>query len=257
MDQVVTENQDNSISLCKKDSEAQLILSLFGTYYGLLVTVNILFLVFTVVKAKHKSKEMFDYEDPDEFEEDSTKDDIDLYEPIPEEYIDKRRQSEDKSKNSSNLPNIIEDDDESVFSEDDEDEERDYFPASDRSSASSNISRESDLRPSPVPALNSRSNSIDPFSRSNSTADCAPYRYSLTTGSTKNSKIKRTESQNKADYLLKVDIFIIANESHFKLLFLHHSLNPGDDPRRKGSGRELSANIHSTKDFSYWQKNKC
>ena len=173
-----------------------------------------------------KSKEMFqyvdsDHEESDEFDEDNTQDDSDLYEPIPDEYIDKRRQSEDKSRNSSNLPDIMEDDDESVFSEDDEDEERDYFPPSDRSSASSNISRDSVLKPGPSP-IYSRSNSIDPYSRSNSTADCSPYRHSLTSGLTKNTKVKRTESQNKADYLLKVDISIISS-----VFLLIVQLSPG------------------------------
>ena len=209
MDQVVTDIKDNITRLCNEDEEAHLILSLFGSYYGVLMTLNILFLIFTVVKAKQKSREMFqalgsDTEDSEDYDEDAATDDYDLYEPMPDEYVDKRRQSEDKQKNSSNLHNIIEDC-ESVFDEDDEEEERDYFPSasSDRSSASSNISKDSISRTSPV-SLYSRSNSIDQFNRSHSTGDCAPYRHSLTSGLTKNNKVKRTESQNKADYLLKV-----------------------------------------------------
>ena len=175
---------------CDSFNEFDIYQGLVIGWYTIIMVLNLFLIIFTMVKARLKAKEMDEAFGSlyDEYENDGYNDidNYSMYQKMPEEYSDKRRQSEPASEELDVI--------------DEDDEERDYFP-----SPSSSIHTENDTnieaQKTPDYFTFRRTSLERQYPRSNSTAECYPSRNSLVPVK---SSLKRTESQNRADYLIKV-----------------------------------------------------
>ena len=202
----------NSTQLCRDPhGEDHGLVAVVWAGAGLAATLNLLLLLITAAGARSVARRLQEAgssccsedEDGEEAELDYS-----MYEAIPEEYLDKRRQSE--------LEVILEDDE--CFYDGDTDTASCPDPSPPPSSGCSSLSTtpapSHTSLPLPLPPRR-RSHEVagarSRFSRSNSTPgaqEAAPglYRNSLLGPGhgKKGAGVRRTESQNRADYLLKV-----------------------------------------------------
>ena len=224
----------NSTLLCRDPhSEDHGLVAVVWAGAGLAATLTMLLLLLTAAGARRVARRLHEAgtsccsgdEDGEEAELDYS-----MYEAIPEEYLDKRRQSE--------LEVILEDDE--CFYDGDTDTASCPDPSPPPSSGCSSLSTtpapSHASLPLPLPPRR-RSHEVagarSRFSRSNSTpgaqeAAPGPYRNSLLGPGhgKKGAGVRRTESQNRADYLLKVRL-------QARLARLHCSVCAGDDPGRQ------------------------
>ena len=188
---------------CDSFREFDIYQALVLSWYTVIMVLNIFLIIFTMVKARLKAKEMdeamgslYDEYDNDGYYENDISD-YSMYQKMPEEYSDKRRQSEAAS------DEVKEED------IDEDDEERDYFPSPSSSIHTENSNNGSiDAQRTPDYFTFRRTSLERQYPRSNSTAECYPSRNSLVPGV--KSSLKRTESQNRADYLIKVGTYLIS-----------------------------------------------
>ena len=218
MEDIIVDLAQNAVQLCQDDPDANTVIVILSVWFVTVVLLNLGMITFTAYQAKKISKEIYnieesDLEDFDPEMEDDDNVDLSMYQVLPENMNKKRNSDlsaieeadcEDKSENDS-------DSTDTAFS----DEEKDYFPSSggppsassSMSIASYHTSHSVDLPPIPPRAFLTAKTTGGTYGRSNSTHDCLPSRNSLGSsralGLTKNS-LKRTESQNRADYLLRV-----------------------------------------------------
>ena len=202
----------NSTLLCRDPhSEDHGLVAVVWAGAGLAATLTMLLLLLTAAGARRVARRLHEAgtsccsgdEDGEEAELDYS-----MYEAIPEEYLDKRRQSE--------LEVILEDDE--CFYDGDTDTASCPDPSPPPSSGCSSLSTtpapSHTSLPLPLPPRR-RSHEVagarSRFSRSNSTpgaqeAAPGPHRNSLLGPGhgKKGAGVRRTESQNRADYLLKV-----------------------------------------------------
>jgi len=244
----LTENE-NITKLCEEVNLSSYLIFLLVWFLLVIFTTGGL-LAFTAAVARKKMREMLDdtnSEDDNFLHFDDEEVDMTLYQKIPEEYkSDKRKES---------VLTSIEEDKESDFEELDED--RDYFPTNSPSLSSSHgppspSSQSSVLHfpnqtKSSVPHFPNQTmsrNSLSPIGRSHSTSDCYPGRVSIS-GSGAGGKIKRTESQNRADYLIKV-MARGGSGTEYRSTVVQHKISPTgrkisvDQNQRRQSGPDMT-----------------
>ena len=141
-------------------------------------------------------------ESDDGYDVESEEADYSMYQKLPEEYADRRRSELEIISEDCESDNNIDDND------DETEEEKDYFP-SPTSSVNTNYSYQEP--PATPNYFTFRRTSLErQYPRSNSAVEVSSRSNSL--APTK-SKLKRTESTNRAEYLLKVKF--LKNNSHY------------------------------------------
>ena len=193
-----------AVALCRdlSLSSHEAWVAMIWAWWGVSICLTLGLVIFTANKARIKAKEIgagFDRRsvstESEESEEDRRHSLSSMYQTIPEDYVERKR--------GSDLEDIAEAEDECYY--EDESELTDSSPPSRGSSSSA---------PSPAPPTSLQHLQLpaiqrDAYLRSHSAGDeIMPPRASLLGPGPlvkKGTRVKRTESQNRADYLLRVN----------------------------------------------------
>ena len=194
-----------AVALCRdlSLSSHEAWVAMIWAWWGVSICLTLGLVIFTAAKARIKAKEIgagFDRRSVSTESEESEEDrrHSSMYQTIPEDYVERKR--------GSDLEDIAEAEDECYY--EDESEVTDSSPPSRGSSSSV---------PSPAPPTSLQHLQLpaiqrDAYLRSHSAGDeIMPPRASLMGPGPlvkKGTRVKRTESQNRADYLLRVNMTV-------------------------------------------------